>query len=953
MSEKLILVITNHSVFGWIMSLYSAKIIPERNLVLYGAPDVNGDFPEGWNLIIVEAAKLTEKALLKLFSKDKDKEDIPQNIMEIYVRPYIEKVCVRLVELAESAGVNIYFRGGVSQNISQRNRVEIIKKSSLCVFNFIKDGESLRYFISLSNGDEELCLQQKPAAILSTKPCVVMLGGKIHRIEDISAKKLLPFFSKTYIEVPQQSEYSYLEKFVLKTIPRYRVRVEGIEMKELEVEKRARLVLEEDFYSRLVLSLFFDYGNRSFKPSRNQAEKKIASLETVNEETRICFFERDFEWENLCIERLTELGLKREHESLFRPENRRNSGEKYGLIDFISQHKSELSEFLIERNAGKEYYLGKFEIRSRTSEKIDWFDVEIDVIFDNFKLAFSRFSRHILDGNYEYPLPDGRIFVLPDEWFTDYRALFLHGESSEESIKIKKIHFGVLGEAFAESSFMERFRQKPFEHRIALPKNLRAVLRTYQELGFQWLVHLRELNFGACLADDMGLGKTIQTIALLEYVHSADADSDDSSSGVELQLSLFDSLKAKTPVSMIVAPASLLYNWKNELHRFAPNLRICVYGGNRRLKSKAVGRTFEHYDVIIISYGLLRSDVEFLNSYTYSCLVLDESQYIKNPDSVIYRSVISLRANQRIALTGTPIENSLSDLWAQLNFINPGLLGELGSFKKNYIDRSNSVIDESRRNELLKLIAPFILRRTKEEVAPELPPLLQEIIYCDMSEEQEKLYSGEKNRIRLQIENRGEEFFRHDFTALQSLLHLRLLANHPILADSEYSGDSGKFEQILTCFENVVAGGHKVLIFSSFVRSLKFLAGVFDERGVRYAMLTGSTRDREGEVKKFIYSEVNCFLISLKAGGVGLNLVEADYVFIIDPWWNPAAEMQALSRAHRIGQNKNVIVYRFISNDTVEEKIIVLQEQKRLLAENFMGSNDLVKEDLMKLLTDG
>ena len=405
--------------------------------------------------------------------------------------------------------------------------------------------------------------------------------------------------------------------------------------------------------------------------------------------------------------------------------------------------------------------------------------------------------------------------------------------------------------------------------------------------------------------------------------------------------SFFTEFQSTLPASLVVAPTSLLHNWKNELKKFAPDLKIYIHAGIKRLKTVDIEKIFKHYQIIITSYGTIRSDIDYLKLYAFHYIILDESQYIKNPDSVLYKSIKQLNSSHKLTLTGTPIENSLLDLWAQFNFINPGLLGSLSFFKENYVAKITKEKKKSAEESLLKLIQPFLLRRTKEEVTPDLPPLSQEIVYCDMTESQEEIYEKEKNTIRNQLLKNKDFFAKNRFVALQSLMKLRLLSNHPVLVDSNYAESSGKFDQIVLYFESIKESGHKVLIFSSFVKHLKLLAAYFDEKAWKYAMLTGQTQKREEEIDKFVKSDdVNCFFISLKAGGTGLNLTAADYVFIIDPWWNPAAEMQALSRSHRIGQDKNVMVYRFISGDSIEEKILHLQNLKMQLSETFVTSNN-------------
>ena len=338
-------------------------------------------------------------------------------------------------------------------------------------------------------------------------------------------------------------------------------------------------------------------------------------------------------------------------------------------------------------------------------------------------------------------------------------------------------------------------------------------------------------------------------------------------------------------------------------------------------------------------------------------VILDESQYVKNPESKTYKAVIQLKSAHRLVLTGTPIENSLSDLWAQMNFLNPGLLGSYNWFQKTFITSIEKHSDPEQQKMLQYLIYPFILRRKKDEVARELPPLTEHIVYCAMAEEQEKLYEEAKSVIRNAIlENIDKEGIKKSsFVVLQGLTKLRQLANHPSLLDKESEEVSGKFEQMLSMLENLVAENHKVLIFSSFVTHLQLIEERIKQQNWRYSLLTGKTTDREKVIGQFQNDPENyIFLISLKAGGVGLNLTAAEYVFITDPWWNPAAENQAISRAHRIGQQKNVFVYRFITENSIEEKIQVLKERKSSLADKFINSNnpfaEITREEIEELL---
>ena len=364
-----------------------------------------------------------------------------------------------------------------------------------------------------------------------------------------------------------------------------------------------------------------------------------------------------------------------------------------------------------------------------------------------------------------------------------------------------------------------------------------------------------------------------------------------------------------------------------------------------------------YYDLIITTYGTIRNDYELLANVCFNYLILDESQNIKNSGSKTYQAVCEIQAKHRLVLTGTPIENSLTDLWSQLNFLNPGLLGSLQFFKKEYIQPIEKMNDEEKQKQLYRMISPFILRRTKEQVAKDLPPLTEHIRFCQMTEEQSKIYEEQKSLIRNSllenIEKQGIE--KTTFLALQGLTRLRQLANHPALYNFP-DADSGKFNEVIQSMENLMAEHHKVLIFSSFVTHLKLFQTEFEKRHWDYCLLTGQTQNREGVIHEFqSNNRKRIFLISLKAGGVGLNLTSADYIFILDPWWNPAAENQAINRAHRIGQDKKVFVYRFITEDTIEEKIQVLKERKTALADQFITTNNpfqsISKEEMVELFS--
>ena len=421
---------------------------------------------------------------------------------------------------------------------------------------------------------------------------------------------------------------------------------------------------------------------------------------------------------------------------------------------------------------------------------------------------------------------------------------------------------------------------------------------------------------------------TIQTLAMLQQRH--------------------ESGENQGAASLLVLPTSLVYNWQSEAAKFTPGLRVLAYTGTYRDKNPD---RFADYDVVLTSYGIVRLDTELLASYKFDYVILDESQAIKNPSSTTSQAVRQLRSRHRLILTGTPVENSTMDLWSQMSFINPGLLGTQAFFRKEFLKPIEKNQDESRTKRLHALIKPFILRRHKSQVAKELPAKTEQLSYCPMTEEQAHAYEETKsfyrNKILQNLDEHGPASTQ--FLLLQGLTRLRQIANHPRLADENYVGESGKLREVLRMLRNVVAEGHKVLVFSQFVQHLALVRAALDERQMPYAYLDGATRDRQGEVARFQEDEeLKIFLISLKAGGVGLNLTAADYVFILDPWWNPAVEAQAVDRAHRIGQQRPVFTYKFITQHTVEEKILALQRRKLALVSELIATDEAVMKHLTR-----
>lgn len=476
------------------------------------------------------------------------------------------------------------------------------------------------------------------------------------------------------------------------------------------------------------------------------------------------------------------------------------------------------------------------------------------------------------------------------------------------------------------------------------PRNLKAQLRPYQEQGFQWLWFLHEIGSGGVLADDMGLGKTVQTLTLLLAVKSEDAKDP-------------TPLPKRKPFKvLIVAPTSVVTNWLREIDKFAPSLRHALWHGAERKERQD---ELEDADVVVTSYALLRRDEELLKEIPWRYVILDEAQQIKNPMSATARAAKRLNSTRRLALTGTPIENRLSEIWSIFDFVSPGLLGPLDKFEERYsrpIDAGERVAAERLR----ATIHPFILRRTKAEVARDLPEKIEQDQFCELTGEQAALYAAVLKEVRAQVMGEVERhgLARSHIQILAGLTRLRQAACDPRLLGlpREFGDDdSGKLVALRDLVQTSIEGGHKVLVFSQFVSMLQIIKRAMDEDGVRYTYLDGSTKDRQTVVETFQSDDgPPVFLISLKAGGSGLNLTAADTVIHFDPWWNPAVEDQATDRAHRIGQTKVVTTYRLIAKGTIEEKILELAEKKRelvgaVLSEDIGGAKKLTKGDLEDL----
>ena len=570
------------------------------------------------------------------------------------------------------------------------------------------------------------------------------------------------------------------------------------------------------------------------------------------------------------------------------------------------------------------------------SSGLDWFDAKVEIEFGEQRVGISDIKKALAGKQSFVQLGDGTLGILPDEWLKKYSLLFKVGDGKSDRLRLSKYHMSVIDELYEnrneeEMSFeldekYERLREFKNIPEIPAPAELQTVLRPYQLAGYQWLSYLNDVGWGGILADDMGLGKTVQALSMLDYYRGQNAG---------------------TIKAIVVCPTTLIYNWQNEVKKFTPSLTFHIHHGNARSRS---AEELQQHHIIITTYGTLRSDIQILLKINFDYVVLDESQAIKNPSSKVTKAASLLNARNRVCMSGTPLQNNTFDIFAQMNFLNPGLLGTMEFFRNEFATPIDKFGEQEQKDHLRKLLFPFILRRTKEQVAKDLPDKTETILFCEMEKEQRKIYDAYRNSYRDKILGTIDEqgIDKSQLTILQGLMKLRQICDSPAILNEEekYPNHSIKLDELAReISENI--GEHKALIFSQFLGMLALIKQKLIEQKIPFEYFDGSTSaiDREKAIQNFQNNDdCRVFLISLKAGGVGLNLTAADYVYIVDPWWNPAVEQQAIDRTHRIGQTKNIFAYRMICIDTIEDKILQLQERKKILAKELISDeNGFVK----------
>ncbi len=650
---------------------------------------------------------------------------------------------------------------------------------------------------------------------------------------------------------------------------------------------------------QLHADLNFEYEGKRCLDTDLQARLPGQSLNQV--------LERDFTAENRLRERLLELG--------FNPERKGVSGYRLLPAKLEAAVLTLVMEDWLVTAAGKTYCKPGDKKASIKGAGLDWFEINGEVDFNGQKISLPKLLQTLQRGANCVRLDDGTYGILPKEWLEKFTVLTEIGETSAKRILLQRRQAAVVEALLAErlqdadgqfTAVAAALRQQAVPQAKLPPEGFRGTLRSYQADGLGWLMAMRDLGLGVCLADDMGLGKTVQVLALLAW-------------------------QKKAPTAgpaLVVAPKSLLFNWQSEAEHFAPSLRCVIYTGSGR---EQILSHLDEVDLLLTTYGTLRQDAELLAACPFDYCILDESQAIKNADSATAKAVRTIKASHRLAMTGTPIENRLAELFSQLEFLNPGLFGDkfLASFSK----LSFSLTDEQIFR-LQKAVRPFLLRRTKGDVAKDLPVKTEQVLFCVLDEAQQQSYDELKVFYRNELLLAQASGGPAQIKTLVALLRLRQAACHPGLLDPQLTSQPyAKLEVLLERLGTLAEAGQKALIFSQFSKFLRLLEPHLRQLGMKYCYLDGQTQNRGELVQQFQEDpQTLFFLISLKAGGVGLNLTAAEYVFILDPWWNPAAESQAIDRAYRIGQKKAVFAYRLIARNTVEEKVLQMQEAKRRLA---------------------
>ncbi|HEU0120622.1 MAG TPA: SNF2-related protein [Bryobacteraceae bacterium] len=791
----------------------------------------------------------------------------------------------------------------------------------------IKNADWIEASIELMDGDREIPIRK--AAFLDFR--VILYDNVLAELETRSSNAWIRHASNGQPLLIPRPDWPHFFGLVtsLRRGPTWDL-PESLKPKEVRGRPTPRLRLKFDTHRASAEgSLTFLYQDE-----RGQTEAHDSDIHfTMSEDAKeIVLFDQPFH--EICRGMLRGLGLQQGQDPV--------SGRRIwhlSLPRFAGTVRDLLAENWEVLAEGKPVRTSSFT-KVKVTTTINWFEVDASANFDGLEASLPDLIEAMKNKSRYVRLGDGSIGLLPEEWIQRYAPLANIGKEVDGVFRLRMPQAPLLDALLEEKMDVQtddgfqkvRGRLRGFKGLEAAPQpaGFAGAMRPYQREGLAWLLFLESIGLGGCLADDMGVGKTIQMLALLELHRERRA------AGEAL------------PADLVIVPKSLLFNWEAEAARFTPQLKVLNYTGTARSRAEIA-----LHDVALTTYGTLRRDVVDLKEFEFGTIVLDEAQAIKNASSDSAKATRILNSRHRVVMTGTPVENHLGELWSLFEFLNPGLLGSSTFFK------AGSQMEPESREWLRKSLRPLILRRTKQQVASDLPARSEQVLHCELEPEQRKLY----NTILLKVKKDLDKRIREDGLAksklhvLEALLRLRQVACHPQLVQESAKPVSAKFDILVDQLTEIAEEGHKALVFSQFTSLLGLLKPRLESAGLKYEYLDGATTDRQKRVEHFQADE-QCpvFLLSLKAGGTGLNLTAADYVYLLDPWWNPAVEAQAIDRTHRIGQTRPVFAYRLVAKDTIEERILDLQKNKRDLAEAILSEDNaslstLRKEDLDYLLS--
>ena len=890
-------------------------------------------------------------------------------ITQRYVISQVDQHITGAIAIASRLGVHIFFAPKPGEWLKQQDELHFDAEPLKLHAAFTKTDDGIDYQLTLG---QDIIPSAHRTQVLCNNPSLFVIDHSLRQLDEgLGGKLLTPFLKKEIYHIPASIQAKYFRQFILKIVKKIDISSDGFDVDNLHPQGKAVLTLQATINGLYTLETQFVYDTATFSIS-DRREKSVTLHDDGKGVTFVCIW-RNREWETSVIRLLDD--------QLHRPQ----TASLQEMMLWLTKNEEALSRHEVEimQRTTHHYVIGDVKKIHDDRWTGDWFQMHVTLVFpDGTRMALTDFRDAIINGDREVRLPSGNWFVIPDEWYAQYSAVMLFGlMKNRGTLTLHRSQQSVLPTEDLLPPTLKAPAASDKEEKALPPHGLKATLRPYQLEGYQWMLSHQHGGTGCLLGDDMGLGKTVQTIAvILHYFESTASAStattkDDhakenlANSSLSTQAvdpdhqtghNIIRSMPTSTPVQMslfseeemsghaakampsasssqpdprqqsghrpvlVAAPSSVVFNWHDELRRFAPSLRVVEYTGNAH--ERAVKQSqLANADVVLTSYPMLRNDIGMLSRLSFAIAVYDEAHAFRNNTSLLYQAVLKIHADFPIALTGTPMVNALDELWTLMSVLNPALLGDYETFQNNFIHPINVNLQDEHTAILRKLVAPYFLRRLRGDVLDSLPERQDEQVWCDMTEVQAACYEEEQSKMRNLLMD--AEQANNRIVVLAAITRLRRLACSPKLEHKE--GDSGKVQEVFDRLEELRGTDHKVLLFSEFTSFLDVIAEEMEQRGWTYDLLTGQSRDRESIVKHFQQTpSCQFFLVSLKAGGEGLNLTEADYVFLLDPWWNHAAEEQAIARAHRSGQRRSVMVYRFITRDSLEEQIQKVQDKK-------------------------